>query len=159
MTDPLPSSSSRDRLPPVPLNRTGDAVLERCMRLEPESLFRAGRIEAPARLSVRLRRIPLDDTLVSDAARNQLCKIGDADLDPAADVHRLRTVIQLRCSYDSLRGVLNVEKLARRRAVSPERHRFRAARPRLVEFPDHRRDDVARLQIEVVARSVQIHRP
>ena len=88
------------------------------------------------------------------AARSRI-----GDLDAAAQVDRLARVVALGRQHDALGGVLDVEELARRRAVAPQHDLARRrARARVDELADHRRDDVRRLQVEVVARAVEVHR-
>src|SRR4029079_19761058 len=55
-------------------------------------------------------------------------------------------------------AVLDVEELTCGRAVAPERDLTLAALARLDHLPDERGDDVRRLEVEVVARSVEVHR-
>src|ERR1051325_9558201 len=71
---------------------------------------------------------------------------------------RVCALISLGRRAAPLGRLLDVENLARRRAVAPQHNLAVAAVARLDELADHGRDDVARLQVEVVARAVEIHR-
>src|SRR5205085_1498336 len=107
---------------------------------------------------VRLRRIPDDLAGEAGPLADDAREIANRELFAAAEIHGLAAVVLFGSGDDSIGGVFDVEKLARRRAVAPQDDFFVAALFRFDELPDHRGDDVARLEIEVVARTVEIHR-
>ena len=76
----------------------------------------------------------------------------------AAQVHRARWSRSAPPPARCRARVLDVQELARRRAVAPQHDLAVARAPRADELADHRRDHVGRLQVEVVARAVQVHR-
>ena len=89
--------------------------------LEAEALARARDVEAPARLAVRLAGVPDEAARRSRSARAiSVGQVADRDLVAAAEVHRVARVVALGGEHDPLGGVLDVEELARRRAVAPQ---------------------------------------
>ncbi len=86
----------------------------------------------------------------------ELGELADRDLVAAAEVDRLGAVVPLCGEQESLGAVVDVQELARRRSVAPEHDSRR--RSRLDHLPDQGRNDVRGLEVEVVARPVQVHR-
>ena len=126
---------------------------------KPKRSLRARHVEPAARLAVRLAGVPDEAALVARPPCAIFCgQIADRDLLAAAQVDRVAGVVTLGREHDALGRVLDVEELARRRAVAPQHHLAVTALARADELADHGRDDVRRLQIEVVARPVQVHR-
>ena len=120
----------------------------------PKQLARARRVDAAARLSVRLRRVPPDASLESRHARDELGEVADRDLLAGAEVHRLGRVVAIRREHEPLDAVVDVEELARRRAVAPEHDLLR----RVDHLADQIRDHVRVRRVEAVARPVEIRR-
>ena len=87
---------------------------------KPKSRSARDNIELPARLAVRLRRVPAD--LAGEAGQSAISSARSriAISSPDAEIHRLGTVVLLGGEHDALDGVVDVEELARRRAVAPE---------------------------------------
>ena len=85
--------------------------------------------------------------------RDQLREIANCNLLAAPEVDRFVFVVVRGRHHDPVGRVLRVEKFARGRAVAPQHDIILC----LDELSDHRRDDVTRFGIEVVARPVQIH--
>jgi hypothetical protein len=85
-------------------------------------------------------------------------QITDGDLLATAEVHWIAAVVSLGARHHALRRILGIEELARRAAVAPQHDLILAGIARLDALADHGWDDVRRLQIEVVARAVQVHR-
>src|SRR5437588_7238312 len=119
-TTRLRSGCMHRRLRPVPGDRLLEPRAERCARLEAEQLLRARRVERAARLPVRHARVPDDLALEPGQLRDQLGEVADGDLRARAEVHRLVAVVALRAEHEALDRVLDVEELARRRAVAPQ---------------------------------------
>src|SRR5512136_40029 len=153
-------TSSGDR-PPVrliPRHRLGEPFLEPDARLPAELGERPGRVEHSARLAVRLRRVPGDLALEPAQAGHERHEVADPDLEARAQVHGVALPVALGRGDDALRGVARVEKLAGGRPVAPDDDPPVAALPRLDALADERRDDVARLEVEVVPWAVEVHR-
>src|SRR5581483_8973513 len=73
---------------------------------------------------------------------------------PGAQVDRLGAVVPFRGEHQPVDAIVDVEELARGGAVAPE-HDLAV---RLDHLPDQRRNHVRRLEIEVVARAVEVRR-
>src|SRR2546426_11452888 len=102
-----------------PLDGLAQPHIERGPRLEPEARLRARRGEPPARLTVRLRGVPRNPAGEADLRGNGPDQILDRNFVTRADVHRLAAVVPFRGQHDRLRGILDIEELARRRPVAP----------------------------------------
>src|SRR4029450_6737006 len=98
-----------------------------------------------------LVRAPADLAGEAGELRDGLGEVADRDLDAGAEVDGLRLVVALRGEPDPLGGVLDVEELARRRAVAPEHDLALAALARLEHLADQGRDHVRGLETEIVA--------
>src|SRR5687768_17827347 len=131
-----------------PRNRLTQTLIHRRTRAESEELRGAAGVEHAPRLAVRLGRVPYDLAAESGLARDDPREIADQHFLAATEVHRFGAVVALRGGDDSLGRVLDIEELARRRAVAPQRDRGTLRLHRLDELADHRRDDVAGLEIE-----------
>ena len=92
--------------------------------------------------------------LVADHVGDEFCELADRDLARRAEVDRLRAVVSLRSQDEAVDAVVDVEELPGRRAVAPQHDLVLG----LDHLPDQRRDDVRRLEVEVVTRPVQIRR-
>src|SRR5882672_1377030 len=105
---------------PIPGNRPLEPFAQRRLRAEAEELLRTRSVELATRLTVRHRRVP--DQLAVEARElgDQLRELADRRLDTGAEVHRLRAVVALGRQQHPLRGVIDVQELACRRAVAPE---------------------------------------
>src|SRR5947208_635748 len=95
-----------------------DAVRERGPGREPELLAGPRDVQATPRLSVGLAGVPDEAPLEGGRPRDDPGQVADRDLLAAAQVHRVAGVILLGGEDDALRRVLDVEKLARGRAVT-----------------------------------------
>ena len=76
---------------------------------------------------------------------------------PVPRLTGLGAVVAVGGEEQALDAVLDVEELARRRPVAPERDARVAARPGLRHLADERGDHVRGLEVEVVARAVEVH--
>lgn len=65
----------------VPLDRFAESLFERHPGLEAELAFGPGRIQAAARLAVRLGRVPGDGPGKADQLGNQVDQVANRDLD------------------------------------------------------------------------------
>ena len=108
----------------------------------------------PPRLAVRHRRVPDDLALEAGHVGDRLGELADRDLVAGAEVDRLGAVVALGREHEPLDAVVDVEKLPGRRAVAPEHDLVR----RLDHLADQRRDHVRALEVEVVARPVEVRR-
>ena len=89
-----------------------------------------------ARVASRLRRgwpfgferVPRDLAVEAGQLRDQLGQIADRDLVAGAEVDRLGAVVPLGGEHEPFDAVVDVEELARRRAVAPEHDRGRRCR-------------------------------
>src|SRR5262249_61633687 len=81
---------------PVPGDRLLEAHAERRLRLEPEQLTGARRVEAAARLPVRHRGVPADLALEAAQLGDKLGKLAARDLLARAGTDRLGSVLVLR---------------------------------------------------------------
>src|SRR4051794_35765362 len=137
---------------PIPGDRLLEPLTQRRASTEAEELLRACRVELSPRLAVRHRRVPHQLAVESRQLRDQLRQLADRRLDARAQVDRLDAVVPLGRQGQTLGCVVDVEELARRRPVAPQDHL--AARVR--HLADQRRDHVRRLEVEVVARAVEV---
>src|SRR6516164_10972221 len=76
----------------------------------------------------------------------------------SSDIHRLGFIIVLGSCYDCASRVLGIDELSSRISCAPKRDGCGSTLNRAVELTDHRWDDVACIQVEVVSRTVEIHR-
>ena len=132
----------------------------------------AAHVEQLLRRAVGLARVPLDRSGVADHALDQFGELADGQVVAGADVDHAvgqvggRHVLQQE--DDGLGQVVDVEELAARGAGAPEHDRRHGlarravfagqADLRLVELADHRRQHVARAQVEVVAGAIEVGR-
>ena len=128
------------------------------MRLNPKRLLRARDVEESARLAVRLRRVPDDLAAESGRPGDDLGQLADRDLLARPKVDRVAAVVPLRGEHERQGGVLDVEKLSGRRSIAPEDDLALASLIRLEHLADQRRDYVRGLEVEVVARAVEVDR-
>ena len=119
-----------------------------------------------------LLRVPLDRAGVADDALDQLGKVADRLI--LARPHVDQRVGDIGCGHvldeehHGFGEVVDVQELTSRRAGSPQRHRrvglpghvvvARQPKLRLMELAQHRRQHVARVQVEVVAGPVEVRR-
>src|SRR5690349_11586651 len=141
------ASSARERVLPIPRNRSLEALAERGGRAEAEPLGGARRVEVTSRLPVRHRCVPRDLAGEAGQLGDQLGELADCRLDAGAEVDRLRVVVAICGEQQAVHAVLDVEELACRRAVAPENDLLVA----LEHLADQRGDDMRGAQIEVVA--------
>ena len=88
--------------------------------LEAEFGKSAARVEAAARLAVRLRRIPANFTLESARAANQFRKFANCDFTPGADVNRFGLVVPLGGCGDRASCVSNEKEFTRGAPRAPD---------------------------------------
>src|SRR4051812_34818389 len=143
-----------DRVVAIPGHGALETFAQRCLRLEAEQLARAGCVDASPRLAVRHRRVPGDLPPEADDVGDELRELADRDLLARAEVHGLGSVVALGCEHDALDAVLDVEELARWRAVAPEHHFFLTGAHLPDEVGDHMRVGL----VEVVAWPVEVGR-
>ena len=95
-------------------------------------------------LTIRLARVPHNLAAESRQPRNHLYQVF-ADLERAAQVHRLAVVVAFRREHAkrAFRRVLDVEKFARRRTVAPDDNVVVARFFRVHALLDQRGDHVA----------------
>src|SRR2546427_3123441 len=86
---------------------------------------------------------------VADVEERGLLRVEGGGELPLGQVHQVDA---------GVRHVVAVDELTARRAGAPQRHRFLAAHLGLVEFADQRRQDVAGLEVVVVAGPVHVVR-
>src|SRR6266540_5027299 len=115
----------RGRLLAVPGDRAFEPLAQRRSCFEAEQLPRARGVDAPPRLSIRLRGVPFDSSGEADHVRDERRELADRDLLRRAEVHRISTVVAVAGEHERLGAVVDVEELARRRAVSPQNHFLR----------------------------------
>src|SRR4029079_9989142 len=91
----LRRADTRDRRA-VPRDGALDPLAQRCLRLEPDGLPGARRVNASPRLAVRFRRVPGDAAFVPGHVGDQLRELADGDLACRAEIDRGRAVVLLR---------------------------------------------------------------
>ena len=123
-----------------------------------EFLAGAAGIQTAPRLSVRFARIPADLALVTAQFTNQLGEVPDTDLAARPDIDGIRFVIAIGCQADRLRCVPHEEEFARGRAGPPDFDGIPIGFLSLDDFADQRRNHVAGLRLEIVSRTVHVHR-
>ena len=111
-----------------------------------------------ARRPVRLARIDRDRPAVADRLGDELGELADRQVLARADVDRRRRGIDLQHERQRVGAVVDMEKLATRRAAAPDRHRRQAPALGVVRLADQRRQHVTGVRIEVVAGAVKIAR-
>src|SRR6478735_9976337 len=104
----------------VPRDRPLQALGQRRLRLEAEQPLRLRGIERAARLAVGHGRVPADLAREARQLGDRRGQLADRGLDAGAEVDRLGAVVELGRTDEAVRAVLDVEELARRRAVAPE---------------------------------------
>ncbi len=102
--------------------------------------------------------VPDDLAGVAGRIGDRACELANRDLVAGAEVHRVCAVVLLRRQRQALGAILDVQELPRRRAVTPEHDRLVAALAGLEHLPDQGRDHMRALEVEVVARPVEVHR-
>src|SRR2546429_9197558 len=138
--------------PYTTLFRSLEPRAQRRPGLEAEGLARAACVEASSRLPVRHGAVPLDLALEARQLCDQLCQLADGDLLTGPEIDGIRAVVAVGREHEPLDAVVDVEELACRRSVTPQNHPLSV----LEHLPDQIRDHVRRLEVEVVARAVQI---
>src|SRR4051794_434850 len=101
----------------VPGDRLGHPLFHRCRRAEAKLRGGARDVELASRLAVGASRIPDNLAAESDRFGDGARKVADGDLFAAAEVHGITFVVFFRGGDDSLGGIVDVEELARGRAV------------------------------------------
>ena len=103
----------------IPVDRAAESGSKIGFCGEAERLARAGDVEASAWLSIGLRRIKYESSGEPGEVRHERGQIANADLESGADVHRLGTVISLRCERNRFGGIFDEQELAGRVAAPP----------------------------------------
>ena len=108
--------------------------------------------------AVRFVGVPDDVSLISDNAGDEFRQLLDGQVRSGADVDKGLAVVLLHEEQTRFGEVVDVEELAAGRARAPAGHGRVAVHLRLVELADEGRNDVAVLQVIIVARTVQVGR-
>src|SRR2546425_777066 len=66
----------------VPISRASQTFFQRCMREESKVVIRAGHVQAPTGLSIRLIGLPSNLTLEACQASDQVYQVRDLDFRP-----------------------------------------------------------------------------
>src|SRR3954454_24135496 len=109
----------------IPRDRALQPVAQRSARAEAEQLLRAGGIELATRLTVRHRRVPHELAFESRQLADQLRELANRGLYPRAEVHRFGAVVAVRREQQTLCRVVDVQELACRGPVAPQREAAR----------------------------------
>lgn len=104
----------------VPVDRSGDAVLQADLRL-PTSLSELGDFEQLLRRPVGLRGVPLCLAVESDDARDRLRDLADRHVGARTDIDLHRPVVVLEQVQTGVGHVVDVKELPSRRAGPPVR--------------------------------------
>src|SRR5207247_6464421 len=145
-----PPRSWRAHLP-VPVDRPPQPFLQRVARLQPDEAIGALGARGPPRVPAALARVERDPARVAGEPGDEVHEVADADLPAGGEVHALRALEPLGGEHEAGREVLDVEEVARGRAVAPDDELG------LVEaLADGGRDDVRDRRIEAVARAVGV---
>src|SRR5262245_36606780 len=128
-----------------------EPLVEGRRRVPTDEVACAGGVERAARLAVGTRRVPRELAREAGGLRHGAREVADQDLAPGPDVDRRRVVDGPRRGDDRLRGVLDVEELARGGPRAPEAHAPLPPLDGLDALPDDRGDDVRGRRLEVVA--------
>src|SRR5450432_502289 len=105
---------------PIPVNRVAEADIEGRSGAEAKFPLRQAHVQTPARLAVGLGGIPGDLSGETGHRGDLQCEVADGNLHSASEIDRLGLVVTLGGKYDAFDGVLDIEKLARGRAIAPE---------------------------------------
>ena len=125
--------------------------------VQPNSSSRARRVEACGAAGRSASSVSQRDRAGEPTSRrDELGGLADRRLLAGAEVDRLGTVVPVAGEREPGDAVVDVEELAGRRAVAPEQDLLLAALAGLDHLADQRRDHVRRLEVEVVARAVEV---
>src|SRR5438876_6372660 len=104
----------------------------------------AARVEAPTRLAVRHRAVPLDLACEAGEVRDLFRELANRDLDARTEVDRVGAVVAIRGEHEPFDAVVHVQELTRRRAVAPKGDAIGVVQ----YLPDQPWNDVRRLEVE-----------
>lgn len=76
-------------------------------------------IQLTAWLTVGFGRVPNNASMKTGQPGNGLQQVANADLGAASQIDGFTIVIMLGCAQDAVGGILDIEELARRRAITP----------------------------------------
>ena len=115
-------------------------------------------IQQFAGCAVGLRRIVLDSAFKTDNICYELGQFRNTGVFPHAGVDRFRAAVVTHQEKTGRSKVVDVEKLAPWRTGSPNRHRIGSREFGVVKSPNQSGKNVGVLQIEIIARAVEIGR-
>jgi len=99
-----------------------------------------------------------DPSLETYGSAHQLSQLSDADVLPATDIDWKRASVALEKRHTGVGEVVDVQKLSPGGACSPDHHLGRTTDLRVMRLADEGRQDMRRLEIEIVTGSVEIGR-
>lgn len=146
------------RVSRVPFDGLRESFVEGGVGAEAKGALGGGDVQAAAGLAVGFGGVPEDLAAKAGEGADLAHEILDADLKAGADVDGVAAVVTLRGEQDRFGAVFHEQEFASRCAVAPHRDRIALLPNRFGAFANQRRNHVARFGIEVVARSVKIHR-
>jgi hypothetical protein len=103
----------------VPLNRALQTLVKGSASAKSKFALGPGYIEAPTRLSVRLRVIPANRAVEAGHPGDLAGKIANADLNSTPQVHRLGFVVLLSRQKNAFCGIGDVQELPGGRTIAP----------------------------------------
>ena len=142
----------------VPVYRLSEPVLEVGLGVPAEIRLGTADIQFPSRLPVRLRGVPFDLTVELRQLRDRFDEFADADFRAATEVDRLTPIDFFSGVEDATGGVFHVEEFAGRFAGSPRGNRIVSVVAGLQAFADDSRDNMGGFEVEIVPRTVEVHR-
>src|SRR5262249_13218916 len=143
-------SRGRLDLRAVPGDGALEAVTQACPGAQAEEGLGLRGVEPPSRLPVRLRPVPAALPGEAGEIGYESREIPNRDLFARPQVHGLGSVVALRGEHEAVDTIVDVQELARWRAVAPEGDLVR----RLEHLPDQRRNHVRRAEVRVSIRAV-----
>ena len=134
----------------------GNAFIEADTRL-PAKAVDTARIDEFARRPVRFRCIERETPFEADNATDFLGQLTDRKIEACAAIDRLGTIVSIEQEDRAVGEIVDMQKFAPRRPRPPDsRLRRRPRKFGLMELAHQSRQHMARLQIEIVERAVEI---
>ena len=134
------------------------SLFETDLCLPIKKLPRSLGVQTPPWLAVRLGRIPTDLTFETGQTSDQFDQILDRDLAAGAQIDRGGVVHHFGGPNDALGGIIHVEELPTGGARPPALDVIGTRIPGRDALSDECGNDMRGMQVEIVARTVEVHR-
>ena len=104
---------------PKPFNRPGQSFFKWHTCFKPKVFYGAPGADRTERLPIRHAGIPYNLPGETRQAGYHLNQVFNRDFMPLTKIDRLVPVVTLGCQQDTFGGIINIQELARRRAIPP----------------------------------------